>query len=536
MKTTKKTAETPSSTILSSDILSTAEVAKLKQGVLYPKLKEWPALAPAVAVYLDVATTNLFRIPVRLMRNAGLRPELGVNVVIHGDRVLMWTGSTGGPVMPDPISKNFNLRRPGLGPRLSHANFAVIEGPNYLVVTTREEALRMAGNAPIHVYTKWERVTDKAIERVDEELPASSVTPIDWQDLTPFFPNRRAQSGVVSLIGRLWWQAGFKIGDSLRIKRYANATVIEKCSADEQQSVLAGTGNGQPRHFIGTSMFNITNQTALRAIAVTGKIVITLPSSTIGAACDAAARGVFGSKQTRRTKADPLLDVASLSVLAKKDINIAHNVADIRGNIWTAAGLTRMEPMRMIHYAEALVLEPAGDQESDFLLGSASEPKPYRAVSLSQTGLANAKAIRILVCDGRVVLTKKRSSISQKFDDAPDWATFGKDLLAKRGRRPKQEPATEVSSYPVPEEGRRLQIQGRWLADLGFTPGSKFDITQNKSGVVLTLVETGGATVTAHSPGTSKLYVPAISLAGINAEKVRVLGRKGELQLEPLAA
>jgi hypothetical protein len=84
--------------------------------------------------------------------------------------------------------------------------------------------------------------------------------------------------------------------------------------------------------------------------------------------------------------------------------------------------------------------------------------------------------------------------------------------------------------------GRRLQIQGKWLSQFGFKPGANFVIRKCDGELHLELCSEHCWTVTEHSPGSSKLYVPAPILETLNTEKVRVLGREGLLKLVPFAA
>lgn len=137
-----------------------------------------------------------------------------------------------------------------------------------------------------------------------------------------------------------------------------------------------------------------------------------------------------------------------------------------------------------------------------------------------------------------MVLTARNSDLGRKFRGVDDWPDAYKvDAFIESLFAPPQEPAVEVSSYQLPN-GQRLQIQGKWLEQFGFVPGAKYEVAADKQGVSLRLAAEGGATVTHLNPGsaTGKLYVPAQSLAKLKSDKVRVMGRAGELRILPLAA
>lgn len=510
----------------------------------YPKLKSWPRLAPAVAVHLNLGTHSHFRVPVKMMRKCGMHPERGVQVAVLVDRVIIWGDEHGGPYHQDAESKQFLLARAGVGPRVTQANFAIVEGPDYLVITTRNEALKMAGDAPVKENNRWEKMSSKSVAQRDDMLEAQSLPVLGWQDVNLFHTNCRTKTGIASVAGRLWWMAGMFAGDPIRFTRYKNATVIEKATTAEQHSVLCQTTSGMPRHYIGASLFDLHKTDRVRIIATPGRLIVTRAESDLGALCTGTPPIIQCAKQTKAPTYKPAtpehaLAADGLEVLALRDFKQHSPSLALAGRIWSAAGFERMAPARMVAYSNAVVIEPCSEAEMDFRIGSPSMAHPYRTISLAPTVLARETHIRVLVTKGRMILTARNSDIGRKFRHVEQWPTVPAAVVAfmeklRRGPEP-EVPAVEVSSYPVPE-GRRLQIQGKWLAEFGFKPGVQYDVAENKGEVLLRLAATGGATVTEHSPGRAKLYVPAQSLDTLNTDKVRVLGRQGELRLVPQAA
>jgi hypothetical protein len=534
-----------------ADIMAGTAVTGDKNLVTYSKLRDWPVLAPAVAVHVNMGKptpTYGFRIPVKLMRKCGMHPELGVNVAVLNDRVIIWGDERGGMHRQDAESKNFTLTRTGVGPRLSQANFAIVQGPDYLILTTEKIATTTAGAVPVFA-PSWDRVTEQSLSRVDGDLDPASLRILSWQDVSLFHPNARSKSGVANIAGRQWWHSGLFAGDPVRFTRYQNATVVERCDESEKHSVLSGTKSGFPRHFIGATLFDTHLTDRIRVISTPNRLIFAMPDSDIGKLCETAKAGMptpgGHSKQTCNvlppSDAKRYLPMHDLEVVAMKDYHRPNASLNIYGRIWTAAGFERNQPARMVEYADAVVIEPCSEKKMDFRIGSPSQDVPYRDISLRNTVLARASRVRVLVAEGRLILTTRNSDVGRRFRAVQQWPSTPNDVaefLARLGRAAKAvapQPAVELSNYQIPE-GRRLQIQGKWLQQFGFKPGAKFEVATEKGQVRLRLAMNGGATVTEHSPGTAKLYVPAHSLGELNAVQVRVLGRTGELQLVPLAA
>lgn len=537
----------------------------------FATLREWPDLAPAIAIHHNLGTPGQFRVPVKMMRKCGMHPELGVHAAVQVDRVLIWGDAAGGPYRQDPESKQFVLTRTGVGPRLTQANFAIVEGPDYLIITTRRQASKIAGAVPIHAHTPWERLTSKNVERRDESMPAADLEIRGWQDVKLFHANRRAKTGIAQVAGNLWYMAGFVGGDRLRFTRYKDATVVEKCAEGEQHSILAQGKGGRPRHFFGATLFDLHLTDRVRVVATEGRLIVTLPDSDLGRRCDVPVGKRSQPKQTGPHVLVPdvpqdVLSADGLTVVALKDYDSPNTNLNVYGRIWHAAGIERLQPARVVKYANALVVERCSEADMEFRIGSQSQALPYRCVSLVGTFLAEAGKVRVLAAEGRLVLTTRNSDIGRKFRNATPWPSspdevapflaalgYGQtDAAVSPARTEAQEsvveaapvaPAPEleeqpaaqpdgvvVARYPRPN-GKRLQIQGRWLSDFGFTAGAKFSVAAVEDRVHVELGGEETSAVTEMRPGTSKLYVPAATLEALGASEIQVRARQGWLEL-----
>ena len=557
------------------EILS-AHQGKGRQPVGLSPLREWPTLAPAVAIHHNLGKLgSQFRVPVKLMRKCGMHPERGVHAAVLCDRVLLWGDSSGGPHLQDAESKQFILSRAGVGPRLTQANFAIVEGPDYLIITTQRQAAKIAGAVPVHAHSRWERLNnDAGIERHDSPLSADNLEIRGWQDFKLVYANCRAKTGIAQVCGNIWYMAGFVGGDPVRFTRYADATVIEKCALGEHHSTLSEAKPGRPRHFIGATLFDLHLVDRIRIVATPGRLIVTHLDSAVGRKCEQADDKKPAAKQAGPQVLPPrvtpeFLSVDELQVLARKEYDSPNTNLNVYGRIWHAAGIDKLQPARLVKYANALVVERCTEAEMEFRIGSPSQALPYRCFSLAGTLLADTHKVRVLAAPGRLVLTTRNSDIGRKFRNAPEWpskpddvapflAALGYGTAASIAPQPAQEvsaapsvepqvPATpgavvDALAAPVPTEavdvdryiapqGKRLQMQGRWLRDFGFEAGAHYEVRVANDKVY---VELGGAetgTVTTYSATSSKLYVPAASLAALAGKEVQVRARQGSLEL-----
>jgi hypothetical protein len=730
---------------------------KRQRAQAYPILAKWPDLAPAVAVHLGMGTTSAIRVPIKLMRKCGMYPELGVDVALYKDCAILRGDNRGGAYAQDDESKQFILSPAGLDRAVVRGDVAIIEGPDYLVLTTRATALRRAPTARVIEKSPWKRMEQGVATVVDLQFDPEGVTVLAWKDVKLCRSNNKRVALVANVSGHLWLKAGFEIGDALRFTRYGNATVVEKCDADSAQSTLARSSAETPRHYFGASLVDIRDTDRVRVVATPGRLIITKPGTEIAGLCveelhqqravlplasgplleastqlqqldvasigdilywknyspvegrftvtgrpwsiagfgprepsriihyanaivvercdeehmdfrvgtksqkhpyrnigvagtalqglstvrvlatngrlivtesgrnlaklaidkaawgtdaqvatverrcfslidtgrlvnrnalqagiphstprayrkqellkrhrhqnsDAAPRGFIGGPVFRLNprRAEDMVPVgpgrpSSLTLIAQsaprkpltvadvvvhgwKDLSLLRGRVVIAGRIWSAAGFETNQPARLLFHSNALVVEPCAESVMDFRVGSPSREEPYRNVGLNGFGFGHLESIRVVASRGRLIITPPDSAIGRHCRAEAAWPSSVEGVLELlEALSARQEPsAKEVTSYTVPV-GRRLQIQGKWLSQFGFKPGANFVIRKCDGELHLELCSEHCWTVTEHSPGSSKLYVPAPILETLNTEKVRVLGREGLLRLVPFA-
>jgi hypothetical protein len=164
------------------------------------------------------------------------------------------------------------------------------------------------------------------------------------------------------------------------------------------------------------------------------------------------------------------------------------------------------------------------------LLGAPSSPTPYHCFGLAKFGLTGHRRLLAIAVPGRVLVTTHDSRIGSMCRTLESEPVNG-NLSLRRVIRD-----VEVGQYPVPAAGRRLQVQGAWLAQHGFKPGVRFAVSTSNRELTVRLAADGATTVTEHSPGRSKLYVPAAELAKLDCARVSVRARKGALRVVALDA
>jgi len=382
----------------------------------YLSLATWPTLAAPVAVHLDMATGQAaLRVPIKLMRKCGMYPERGVNVATFQDRVLIRGNECGGVYRQLADSKQLMLGTTGISPAVATSNFAIVEGPDYLVLTTRAEALAMAAGATVVERRAHQRVDNVPVPHLDAELDPAGVEVLGWKDTNTINCVRGRKSRVASVSGHLWWLAGFQCGDALRFTRYLNATVVEKCAPGEQHSTLNNArpragANGIPRHFFGAALLNTRGVDQVRVIAAPGKLIVTQPQTDIGALCTEA---TFQANPPRPLAPPPeplaplpMLDVDSVAVLRSKKYAVRNNRLTITGDIWTKAGFTPQHPAKLVRYANAVAVEACDEAAMGFRIGTPSQRRPYRNLGLAGSVLADARQVQVVAAEGRLILAQ----------------------------------------------------------------------------------------------------------------------------------
>ncbi|RQR65443.1 hypothetical protein DIE18_03040 [Burkholderia sp. Bp9125] len=470
---------------------------------------------------------------------------------------------------------------------------AIVQGPDYLIVTTMPDALKLAGQAEVREHETWRRMGLGTVPVLDKKLSPEGIEIRGWTDFTLCLTRQGAVSRTASVSGAVWWLAGFVVGDAIRFTRYRNATVVDKSAMDNRHSVLVKErSSARPRHYVGNQLCDITHADKIRAIALRGRLILTTPGTDIGRLCEGIPQRLT-LKELLLREAHGLqgIDIAdkprqlveiedSVSIPAMFAPGDAHPVTwktrtvvdryvNVYGRIWSLAGFAIGDTARVVEYGNALVAEKCDAAEARFRVGSPSHRSPYHVFSLKRTRLSDAPALRVLAFPGRIVLTRENSDLAALCDgleQMPEDRVGVESLLQQHGlpvggtrsrnptttnkkpaaiaqasrvrRRPQRGTPlanVEVGSYAIPE-GKRLQMQGKWLQQFGFAPGLKYRVVPMEAELQLELVGEGGMTVTEHSPGRAKLYVPTETLKPLSCPTVKVLAGEGRIRLVPATA
>ena len=359
------------------------------------------------------ARTPGVRVPVHLMRNCGMYPERGVNVALYQDRVLIRGNECGGSYRQNQVSKQLILGTTGISPAVVAGNFAIVEGPDYLVLTTREDALQLGAGVPVTT-----RQTPHRVDKVD--LPVCA-TPVDsdsvdvlaWKDVNVGHSVRDRASRVANVSGHLWGKAGFIAGDSLRFTKHPNATVVEKCAPAEQHSTLYGPAPRRiPRHYFGAALIDLRDVASVRVIATPGKLIVTRPDSDIAARCTDATHQAAPARLIPAPQLPepgvPLvaLDTSAIIALKTKCYPVSKGRLTVTGAIWAKAGFAALSPAKLVHFENALVVEACDEATMDFRIGTPSQQHPYRNLGLAGTGLSGLAEVQVVAAAGRLILTR----------------------------------------------------------------------------------------------------------------------------------
>ena len=191
----------------------------------------------------------------------------------------------------------------------------------------------------------------------------------------------------------------------------------------------------------------------------------------------------------------------------------------LRGTLMAAAGLSPDDPVRVVRYDDAVVVEACAVVDMDGLVRKENGGRPVVTLTLMGSALENTAHVLALAAKGRVVLAMMADNLEPSAADG-----------TPQPEQPAPEPLANVRRYLVPE-GKRLQLQGRWLIQYGFDAGAKYEVHVTGDKVRIELAESGKATVTRYSDTASKLYVPAASLTALAGKEVLVRARKGHLEL-----
>jgi hypothetical protein len=242
-------------------------------------------------------------------------------------------------------------------------------------------------------------------------------------------------------------------------------------------------------------------------------------------------------------------------VLSSRDMPVTEGGVQVGRTMWWLGGFSAGDPIRFVRYANAVVVEKATPATQDRLLGSHGVSYPYHVFSMAKLGLAGVSHVRVSVFAGKLVVmalhkapvvpgaslrayntARREEALDRVHAPAPQPATSVAPVAAVVNAHvdapvEMSEPASVVGQYAVPGSGKRLQLQGRWLNEHGFMPGARYTTSVQGGKVHVTLATDGERTVTKHSEGRSKLYVPHEGLATLACGEVRVEARSGQLTL-----
>lgn len=256
-------------------------------------------------MHLKLNSGNVLTIPAKIMRESGMDPVAGVHVAVYEGRALVWTAGNGGPFKAN-VDGAFRLTREGINKAVRDENVAAIRGKGYIIVTTEQDALRMAPDVPRIENKPGQRLSKEAILESHRCLNLDARDIIAWKDINAFTPNPRAPwVKAFQVGGTICRLGGFLVGAPVRVFRYPNATIIEKSSSDIASLVLRGKVSATrnlPQFSVGAGMFAAKGG-VLRVIALADGLVLCEPDSELGRLCDDGSRLSTNSREQRQMMA-----------------------------------------------------------------------------------------------------------------------------------------------------------------------------------------------------------------------------------------
>lgn len=444
------------------------------RAVDYPVLTSWPSLSlgQPTGVYLEVPVNpswNGLRVPVKLLRKCGLKPENGVSVSVQGDRVLLRALRTGYLIYQKEESKQFELPRAGLSAGVMGDHLGIVMGEGYLVLTSSEDAIRLAGDAP-RLGTDafdWQRVDGSSVPVLDESIDPAGLEVLGWKDVQLRPSNRaRQNSRVANVSGHLWWQAGFKAGTLVKFTRYRNGTMVEEAAPGDNHSVVATSTRYIPRHFFGVSLMDVGTAPAIRVIATKGKLIVTRLDSDLAQACDTGTH-----QRLRPTELKPLyekpakiwpeFDTEGLTVRAWKDFAIRNGSILIGSQFCALAGITLPIAVEMTTFNGVVDVRASTDTKAKV------RGDERINVGLTRAGMGKESKVRVFVCEGRLLVTKIDGPLDA-FSTEENRKILKKDLVPKRVPRVKTPKPLVRKLTPKTKLRRRRRVrdaQGPFLVE-----------------------------------------------------------------------
>ena len=271
----------------------------------YPAMTSWPKLPKPAAVHLKLNAGNTLTLPAKVMREAGIDPTAGVHVAVFEGRALVWTDGKAGPFKAN-VDGVFHMTRAGINTDVRAENVAAIRGDGYVIVTTAEEALKMAPDVPRIENKRGQRLSKETVLASSANLTIDALNIIAWKDYNDFTPNSRAPwVKAFQVGGTICRLGGFLVGATVRVFRYPNATILERSSSGLASLVLGGKVKGShnnPQFSVGRSMFG-PKGSVLRVIALSDGLVLCEPDSELGRLCGEGSQLSNNSREQRQLMA-----------------------------------------------------------------------------------------------------------------------------------------------------------------------------------------------------------------------------------------
>lgn len=534
----------------------------------YPQLATQPVLRGAITLHVGLGTCShkgRIRLPVRVMRSWGFDVTNGVHISTYQGRAYLQFGPAGGPRKPTTDTGEFFLSTLRLNPAIGKGDCVLVQSRGLLCITTLEDAKTLAPKAKVVEHQRWRRLTGDCIDTVPHPFGPVTLAQIrEIGDVRVHSSRKDVRSRVAAVAGRIWFSAGFQVGDSIKVTRYQDATLIEKTqtpSDGEGSFQLQGGGRNIPRQFIGPGLFDVYATDVVRVIALENKLLLVQPDSPNGRA------SAQYLEALALTKAPAPYRYNNEPILSWKPGKIAKKGYWARGHLWTLGGLPLGSLVSVNRHQDAIECSAAQGGDGVLLRPAHSTRARYvPQMHLTSPHFEEGEDVFFVSLQSKVLLVRATAEWAERLKGAPIFpeAQYPQYVFmlehgitlprtvkppkekvpkakASKKRESKQSKAAATAArrelkhrttYPMPN-GTRLQMQGKWLQDCGFLPGKRYNVTLASGLIRVTQVDEGAAQVTKYSETASKLYVPAKLLKVFHTPHIAVDAREGELTLWP---
>ncbi|MBU9200216.1 hypothetical protein KTD31_02195 [Burkholderia multivorans] len=539
----------------------------------YPQLSAPPALRGNITLHVGLGTSShkgRIRLPVRLMRSWGCDVSRGVHISTFEGRAYVQFGPAGGPRRQNAGTGEFFLSTYKLNPAVAAGDCVLVQSRGLLCITTLEDAKALAPQAKVVEHQPWRRLTGDCIDTVPQPFgPVNLVEVREIGDVRVHSSRKDVRSRVASVAGKVWLSAGFRVGDSIKVTRYQDATLIEKTDAragDEGTYQLQGVGGRRhiPRQFIGPGLFDVYATDVVRVISLDGKLLLVQPDSPNGRA----SAQYLEALALARTPTVTPYSYDNEPILSWKPGKVAKKGYWARGHIWTLGGLPLGTQVSVTRYTDAIECSAAPAGEGALLQpAQANRARYVPQMHLTSPHFNEGDEVFFIAMQSKVLVVRATPEWVERLKSAPAFPeaqypqyvfmlehgiTLPRAVKPPREKREKWEKREAKrgktsgvkadaasrrelkhrTTYPMPT-GSRLQMQGKWLRECGFLPGKRYRVTMTSGLVRVTLDEAGTVQATKYSATASKLYVPAKLLKVFHTPYIAVDARDGELTLWP---